>query len=132
MNTPTSNAPHICWNVLRNTSPSSLPLSLPMANSQIATMIHDARIEVPPMYGAKLNTAVAVGLAGSQAATSDGQPAAVALNQLTFGSGDHGPVQAATTTSRITNGIHACTTSPALRPWPRFCCAADASTATPP
>src|ERR1700719_400591 len=47
---------------------------------------------------------------------SEEQAIAVALNQLTFGRGDHGPVQAATTSSNTTNGIHACSTSPNFRP----------------
>src|ERR1700758_1436829 len=108
MNTPTSSAPHICLNVRLKIAPIWLPWSRPIAISRTATMIHETRIAVPPMYGAKLNTALTSGLAGSQAFASDEHAVAAVLNQLTFGSGDQGPVHAATTMSRIAKGIHAC------------------------
>ena len=47
---------------------------------------------VPPMKGAKLNTAVTLGFAAVQVLASAEQPTAWALNQLIFGSGDQGPV----------------------------------------
>jgi len=78
-----------------------------------------------------LNTAVTLPLAG-QLLASEEQAIAVALNQLTFGSGDHGPVQAATTISSTANGSHACSTSPVLSPCPRVCVAVAALTGTPP
>src|ERR1700757_130513 len=108
MNTPTRQAPHIWWKVRLKISPSWAALSLPIASSNTATMIQVARMALPPMRGAKLNTAVTVGLADVQVAASAEQPTAWALNQLTFGSGDHGPVQAATTIRSTTNGSHAC------------------------
>src|SRR4029079_6088008 len=129
MKTPTSSAPHIWWNVRRKISPICPPLSLPIAISSTATMIHEARIALPPIHGAKLNCAVILASAPSAGALAT----TLVRNQLTFGSGDHGPVQAATTTSSTTNGIHACNTSPDFRPWPlsaEASCAA--STGTPP
>src|SRR5690242_8363908 len=110
MNTPTRHAPHIWWNVLRKASPRRAVSSLPASASSAATMSHDARIAVPPTKGVKLNAAVMVALvSGTVAAT-------LARNQLTLGSGDHGPVQAATTTTRTANGIHAWSTSLVLSP----------------
>src|SRR2546425_386126 len=58
--------------------------------------------------------------------------AAMPLNQVTFGNGDHGPVQAATTISSTANGIQACSTSPNLSPCPCACLAVAPSTGTPP
>src|SRR5579863_8706129 len=110
MNTPTSSAPHICRKVLRNTSPTSLPLNLPMDMSHPATMIHAVRIAVPAIHGAKLNWAVIVVLISGALAVT------LVRNQLTFGRVDQGPVQAATTTSRIPNGIQACSPSAEVRP----------------
>src|SRR5215469_15546874 len=131
MKTPTSIAPHIWYQVRRNISPNWAAFSLPMAMSSSATMIHEARMALPPMYGAKLNTAVTLPFSG-QLAASEEHPATCALNQLTFGSGDHGPVQRATTTSSTANGSQACTTSVGVSPCPRVCLAVVGSTATPP
>src|SRR5579859_4574236 len=116
MNTPTSSAPHIWWKLRRNTSPTWAALRRPKANSSSTTTIHEVRIAVPAMKGVKLNTAVTLGLAALQAATSAEQPTACALKRLTFGSVDQGPVQAATTTRSTTKGSHACATSPGLSP----------------
>src|SRR6185312_10745891 len=118
MKTPTSSAPHICWNVRRKISPSCAALSLPMIINSIAMMIHEARMALPPMYGVKLNVAFTSGLAGSHTVASDEHATALTLYQLIFGSGDHGPVHAATTTNNTMNGSHACATSAAFRPWP--------------
>src|ERR1700758_1845617 len=119
MNTPTSNAPHIWCQVRRKTSPICAPFNLPIPSSSSATMIHEARIAVPPTNGAKLKTALTLPLGTGQDGASAEQATAVSLNQLILGSGDHGPVQAATTTSSTTKGIQHCSTSPGERPWPR-------------
>src|SRR5579863_1659784 len=132
MNTPTRIAPHIWWKERRNTSPICAAFSLPIASSSSSTMIQAARIAVPPTQGAKLNTALTLPLGTGQSLTSEEQASACVLNQLTFGSGDHGPVQAATTTRSTTNGIHACSTSWLLSPWPRFSFDDAATTGTPP
>src|SRR6185312_9765507 len=107
MNTPTRHAPHIWWNVRRKISPIWAPLSLPCASRSSATMIQEARIAVPPTYGANLKAAVTAGFAALHVAPRDEQATACAVNHVTFGSGDQGPVQAATTISRTTKGIHA-------------------------
>src|SRR5476651_1205784 len=99
-----------------------------MAISSTATMIQEARIALPPIQGAKLNCAVILASAPSAGALAT----TLARNQLTFGSGDHGPVHAATTTSNTANGIQACHTSAGFSPCP-FCCDNNAaSTGLPP
>src|SRR5215469_942716 len=126
MNIPTSSAPHICLKVRRNTSPNCEPESLPMAPSRTATMIHEARIAVPAIQGVNLNVAVILVFnSGAAAAT-------LAVYQVTFGSGDQGPVHAATTTSSTTNGIHASSNSPPDSPCARCCATCVVSTGTPP
>src|SRR5580704_3810857 len=112
MNTPTSSAPHIWWKLRRKISPRWPPLSFPSASSNATTMIQDTRIAVPAMYGAKLKMAVRLGFAAVQVLASAEQPTAVALNQLTLGKVDQGPVHAATTMSSTANGSQHCTTSP--------------------
>src|SRR5215813_11024215 len=107
MKKPTRKAPHICRNVRWNTSPSCELFSLPIAASNTATTIQDARIALPPIYGANLNTAVTSAFAGLQSAAAAEQATAFALNQLTLGNGDHGPVQAATTIRSTAKGIQA-------------------------
>src|SRR6516162_11023623 len=132
MKTPTSYAPHIWWTLRRHTSPIWPPLSRPIAISSTSTMIQVVRIAVPAMYGAKLKATVTLGLAAVQVAASAEQPTAWALNQLTLGSVDQGPVQAATTASSTANGSQACSTSPGFKPCDCVCRAVAASTGTPP
>src|SRR5215472_16574439 len=126
MNMPTSSAPHICLKVRRNTSPNCEPESLPMAPSSIATMIHEARIAVPAIQGVNLNVAVILVFSSGAAAATD------ALYQVTFGSGDQGPVQAATTTSSTTNGIQASINSPPDSPCERCWATCAVSIGVPP
>src|ERR1700691_4254937 len=111
MNTPTSSAPHIWRKVLQNTAPTSLDFNRPANPSSIAMISHDARIALPPTQGANLNAAViVVFFAGASACTW-------AENQPTAGRLDHGPVQAATTTTSTANGIQDSSTSPVVSPW---------------
>src|SRR6266513_1564095 len=87
-----------------------------------------------PSIGATMMNAVPMlekPLAGQLVAREE-QATAVALNQLTFGRGDQGPVQAATTTSSTAKGSQACSTSPNFSPCPCVCRAVAASTSTPP
>src|SRR5215467_12135217 len=119
MNTPTSNAPHIWWKLRRNTSPSWPPFSRPITSSSSTTMNQVVRIAVPAMYGVKLKATVTLGLAAVQVLASAEQPTAWALNQLTLGRLDQGPVQGTTTASSTANGSQACNTSPNFRPCPR-------------
>ena len=93
-------------------------------------MIHEARIALPPIHGAKLNCAVIVASAPSagafamiSAVTHFAFSTRDPLSRHSSASAaiDHGPVQAATTISSTTNGIHACNTSAVLRPWPLLC-----------
>src|ERR1700753_2191183 len=116
MKTPTSSAPHICLNVRAKISPIWSPRSRFIDISNTTTMIQETRIAVPATYGAKLNTALTSGLAGSHAVASDEQATAFCENQISFGNFDHGPVHAATTTSSTMNGSHACPTSAGVRP----------------
>src|SRR4051794_36535571 len=133
MKTPTSNAPHICLNVRVKISPICAPRRRFNAISSTTTMIHETRIAVPATNGVQLNTALTSGLAGSHAVVAIEEHAtAFWLNQLTFGSVDHGPVHAATTTSNTMNGNHACPTSAEVNPCARFCCAAAGFNGTPP
>src|SRR5580700_263606 len=114
MNSATKSAPHIWCQVRRSTSPICPARSRPIATSSSTTMTQDARIALPPTYGAKLKTALTLPFGIGQLLASAEQATACALNQLTLGSGDHGPVQAVTTTNSTANGIHACSTSPVL------------------
>src|SRR6185369_6475968 len=103
MNTPTSSAPHIWWNVRRKISPICPAWSLPIAISRTATMIQDARIALPPIHGAKLNCAVIFASAPSSGAAAT----TLVRNQLTFGNGDQGPLQAvALVLRRELRGVH--------------------------
>src|SRR6478609_9174809 len=62
----------------------------PMKPSIGATMMKAApRLALPPMNGAKLNTAVTLPFSGQVLASAE-QATACALNQLIFGSGDQG------------------------------------------
>src|ERR1700752_3057194 len=98
MNTPTSKAPHICVQVLRQMSASCWPFT----RSSSATMIHDARMAEPPTNGVQLKTAeiVAPSVIEDAAATC-------VWNNTMPGSEDHGPVQATTTMTRTAIGSQA-------------------------
>src|SRR5579871_597364 len=116
-------------------SPSCPLLSLPIIARSSATRIHATRIALPPTNGANLNTAVTSGLAAVQvpaAAAAAEHAIALLWNHVILGSGDQGPVQAATTPSNTANGIHACATCPCVSPCPRVWCACARSTGTPP
>src|SRR3974390_3584731 len=105
MNTPTSNAPHICLNVLLKISPSWRASSLPASPSNAAMISHDARMALPPTHGANLNAAAMVALVSGASAVT------CAEYQPTAGKLDHGPVQLATTTMSTMKGIQASSTS---------------------
>src|SRR5487761_1745113 len=106
MNTPTRSAPHICWNVLAKTAGRTCAQrgrATAEARSRISS--HENRIEVPAIPGAQANT-TAPGLP----LIEETKPAA-ALKGMYLGSGDHGPVHSATTTTRIMNGAKPSQTS---------------------
>ena len=105
MNTPTSSAPHICLNVLRNIWPSWERL----VRRSRAIRIHDARMAVPPTNGVNVKVA-----ATGFAPLSDDSAVTLLAKMAIFGSGDHGPVHRTTTMTSTTNGIQACQTSAAV------------------
>src|SRR5581483_4855818 len=101
MKTPTRHAPHICDQVLEKIPPIWSNLRRPVASIRITTMIHDARIALPPTKGVQLKIAatVAPGESADAAFTC-------AWNQTMPGSFDHGPVQATTTAISTRIGNH--------------------------
>src|SRR5579863_529604 len=124
MKTPTSIAPHIWWNVRENMSRSCAPVT----RSNSATIIHDAKMALPPMKGANVNVALTTlpGVSDECAATED-------LNNEMCGRLDHGPVHRTTTTIRTMNGSQARNTSAADSSRPvRAAAATSAETGTPP
>src|SRR2546423_5050011 len=106
MNTPTSSAPHICRNVLAKTPDSSWPqFGLTVTATKARIRSQEARIDVPAMKGAQLK------------ATDPAFPviedvkAAFSARGMILGSGDQGPVQSATTMTRIPKGARPSQTS---------------------
>src|ERR1700746_1223822 len=98
MNTPTRMAPHIWCQVLVKISASCAPVG----RSSSATMIHDARIALPPTNGLKSNAAVIVAPSVIEDLAETAR-----CSQLMAGSGDHGPVHATTTATSTMIGSQA-------------------------
>src|SRR6202451_121544 len=123
MKTPTRQAPHICDHVFLKISASCVALTL----SSTATMIHDARIALPPTNGLKSNAAVIVAPAVIEDAAETAR-----CSQLIAGTGDHGPVHSTTTTTSTMIGNQPWNTSPADSPWPSAAATCAAVTGTRP
>src|ERR1035441_4090544 len=97
MKKATSNAPHICRNVLEYTSLRVRRLGRRMAR----ITSQDASVDVPPPNGLKLNIDE-MGLC-----VTDDLAATDSLNRLNAGRADHGPVQATTTRMSTMYGTQA-------------------------
>src|ERR1019366_4188013 len=97
MKKATSNAPHICRNVRKKTCFRVLKLGRRMAR----ITSQDARVDVPPPNGLKLNIDE-MGLC-----VTDDLAATDSLNRLIPGRWDHGPVQATTTRMSTMYGTQA-------------------------
>src|SRR5579859_7651942 len=99
MKTPTSSAPHICLKVWAKTAGSTLShFGRTAMDAKTRISNHDTRIEVPATPGAQANTTEpALWLI-------DEINGAAALKAVYFGSGDHGPVQSVTATTRMMKG----------------------------
>src|SRR5215469_1643034 len=108
MNTPTSRAPHIWFQVFLKISASCLPLTRNIS----ATLIHDTKMAEPPTAGLKSKTAAMVVFSVNADLAETTR-----CSQVTPGSDDHGPVHATTTAISTMIGIQPWSTSPTDMPW---------------
>src|SRR5438270_11063568 len=99
MNTPTRSAPHICLKVRPKTAGMTVAqLGRTTIAAKMQIRIQETRIDVPATPGAQLNaTDPALWL------IEETKPA-VSLKATYFGRPDHGPVQSATTITRMMKG----------------------------